>query len=447
MRLVLLQLQCPFQQLQADRPAGAYPMELQVRVYPSGQRRLGLRRGQRGAASRTASRLGTGSVARVAPLPRYRPAGASVVHNRHSSGPGSTHRRVLSCSVPDTDAAPGWDAIDGALSRVYPGVTPVHYGTVLKWSLGGPDPLDGISVYPAAGHWHFVSYGMSELYGKESDLAEESGWGFEFTLRLTRGEGDEAPPTWPLNFLQNLARYVFSSGNRFGPGHHLDLNGPISLDARDTAIRAVAFAEDPQLGTIDTPHGRLRFLQVVGLTREEYDAAQRWDAGRLLAAMEPRLPLLVTDLARSSLTDDPGVAAAIEEGERRDGSSTGSIYVQDVRWSRDPARPARTTLTFGASAAGRIALALAGRLPHGRGLAVDGPAAAVFFEPAERYALKQITESHLEVRLPESVRGELCAILRPSAGVYRVPGAPGLSVEIVTSQIRNQAGEVVEEIG
>ncbi|MFV2172583.1 suppressor of fused domain protein [Actinomadura sp. LOL_016] len=61
--------------------------------------------------------------------------------------------------------------------------------TIHKWTLGGPDPLDGISVYPRADpvpHWHFVSYGMSELYEKTSSNADESGWGFEFTFRLVR---------------------------------------------------------------------------------------------------------------------------------------------------------------------------------------------------------------------------------------------------------------------
>ncbi|MCA3839667.1 MAG: suppressor of fused domain protein, partial [Burkholderia sp.] len=50
----------------------------------------------------------------------------------------------------DDDAAPGWDAIDGALARLYPGQEPKHYGTLVKWRIGGPDPLDGISVWKRA---------------------------------------------------------------------------------------------------------------------------------------------------------------------------------------------------------------------------------------------------------------------------------------------------------
>src|SRR5687767_4519289 len=113
----------------------------------------------------------------------------------------------------ETDTTPGWHAIGEALSGVYHDVEPLHYGTVIKWRLGGPDPLDGISVYRRPDHWHFVSFGMSELYEKESDVADQSGWGFEFTFRLAGG-GDK-PPMWAVNFLQNLARYVFTSGNPF----------------------------------------------------------------------------------------------------------------------------------------------------------------------------------------------------------------------------------------
>ena len=68
------------------------------------------------------------------------------------------------------DSAPGWEAIDAEFNRIYPDQpNPLHYGTVIKCMLGGPDPLDGISVYDAGEFWHFVSYGLSELYTKESE--------------------------------------------------------------------------------------------------------------------------------------------------------------------------------------------------------------------------------------------------------------------------------------
>lgn len=342
------------------------------------------------------------------------------------------------------DEAPGWSAIDAALQRVYPGVEPKHLGTIIGWRLGGPDPLDGISIYQRDDHWHFVSFGLSELYEKESEDPDESGWGFEFTFRLARPAGETEPPIWAANFLQNLARYVFKSGNAFGPGHHVDLNGPISLADPDTAIRAITFTDDPELGVIDTPHGRLRFLQIVGLTLEEYGTIERWDAAGVLDALRPHLPLLVTDLGRRDLTADPGVAAAIEQGARRDGSSTGSLFVQESSWTR---QNGTVTITFGANPAPRIARVVAARLPHGRGLLVEAPSGGVGFLPGERLDIRELGDGYLEIELPPPVLTELTQVLRPLAGTYPLQSAPGLTVRVVKSQIRDQDGAVVSEIG
>ena len=41
-----------------------------------------------------------------------------------------------------------------------------------------------------------------------------SGFGFELTFRLKREVGETAPPTWPAELMQGLARYVFQSGTR-----------------------------------------------------------------------------------------------------------------------------------------------------------------------------------------------------------------------------------------
>src|SRR5262245_60213614 len=113
------------------------------------------------------------------------------------------------------DSSPGWEAIDGALRPLYGDQQPRHYGTVIKWMIGGPDPLDGISAYKRTDHWHFISYGLTELYSKESEDRNVSGHGFELTFRLRCRPEDENPPVWALNFLQNLGRYVFQTGNVF----------------------------------------------------------------------------------------------------------------------------------------------------------------------------------------------------------------------------------------
>ncbi|WP_433331502.1 suppressor of fused domain protein [Spirillospora sp. CA-294931] len=339
------------------------------------------------------------------------------------------------------DESPGWAAIDAALARLYGNETPIHWGTVHRWTLGGPDPLDGISAYPRTEpvpHWHMVSYGMTELYSKESDNPDESGWGFEFTFRVARAPDEDTPPVWAANVLQNLGRYVFNSGNWFEPGHHMNVNGPIRAEDENCLLHAVAFVEDAELGEIDTPHGRVQFLQVVGLTADEYEATRQWDTLGLLGALEPKTPLHVTDIARRSLLDDPHVAATFREGIERDGSSTGLLLITTAHWTLEPAA---TTLRLGALQTTGIAQALRGRLPYGRDLVLRTDDTSVTFEPSDTFSIREHDGDSLVITLPPAALNELVAVLRPKAGRHTIPSAPGLVIEIVPTQMRDQYGQ------
>ncbi|MGC4120139.1 MAG: suppressor of fused domain protein [Myxococcales bacterium] len=225
--------------------------------------------------------------------------------------------------------SPGWDAIHGALRKVYGDTEPLHWGTVLPAMLGGNDPLDGISAYRSEfggrAHWHFVTFGYSELYAKESENKDVSGYGYEMTIRVVDPEAAKEPPKWVLSLLQNLARYVFRTGNAFGVGHHTTLNGPIALE-RQTLLEAAAFVADPQLPGVDTPNGHVDFIQLVGLTDDEYDATKSWDTLKLLQLAAERDPAMLTDLPRESWLEDPEFKKKVDEGTARDGSSMDLFY-------------------------------------------------------------------------------------------------------------------------
>ena len=325
---------------------------------------------------------------------------------------------------------PGWDAIDTKLAELYPDVEPQHFGTIIKFALGGSDPLDGVSFYPRTEpvpHWHLVSYGMSELYTKESDDPDESGWGFEFTFRIARAVDETDAPMWAANLLQNLARYVYSSGNWFEPGHHMNANGPIRHE-HPTEMTALAFTEDPELGTIDTPHGRLRFLQVVGLTGEEYAAARRWDTDGVLGLLADRAPLLVTDLDRPSITDDPAARAAIEAGRERDGSSTGLLLIAGFRWDADGDA---IRLRFKAVTAATAAQAVRDRLPHGRPLLLEGDENRAVLSGAAAFAVRRSENGVLELDLPAEAVAALPEVLASGGGT--VAGTHTVVIEVIES--------------
>jgi len=46
---------------------------------------------------------------------------------------------------------------------------------------------------------------------------------------------------------------------------------------------------DPQLGTVHTPFGSVNFVQIVGICREELQAAQHWNGPGVLEILK-RLP-------------------------------------------------------------------------------------------------------------------------------------------------------------
>ena len=77
----------------------------------------------------------------------------------------ATYKKLFS-----EDDAVGWEAMDKSLEALYPDQEPKHYAPNLPASLGGDSYLDGISIYHSEyqePHFHFVTYGFSELYYNE----------------------------------------------------------------------------------------------------------------------------------------------------------------------------------------------------------------------------------------------------------------------------------------
>lgn len=208
----------------------------------------------------------------------------------------------------DEEDAVGWLEIDKVVGGIYGDQKPRHYAPPVHYMLGGEDPLDGVSIYDSHKHIfhsHLVSYGMSELYyNEEAAGGEFSKWGFEFTFRLKPFDEDGDDPTWVVNLMNNLARYVIKSGKWFEEYHVIPANGPIRLNSTaEINIVGVAFVSDPELGKIQTPHGEVSFLQMVGLTANEMNritsANSAYDeVKKVLDEMKTINPLMITDLLR-----------------------------------------------------------------------------------------------------------------------------------------------------
>jgi len=170
----------------------------------------------------------------------------------------------------------GWEAITKECERVYPNQKdPKHYGTLISYRLGGKDPLDGISVYDGGDYWHFVTYGLSELYEKESDIKEISGYGMEFTLKLKKDdyENEENEILCICGILQSIARITFENGELFKAFEYLYTGQTTGIDYnQESNLTGFITIPDDKLKEIETPNGKVCFVEFIGVTDNELKA-------------------------------------------------------------------------------------------------------------------------------------------------------------------------------
>ena len=206
----------------------------------------------------------------------------------------------------DDDFVPGWDEIEAAFTEIYGDTAPEHFGTTItsRAMFGGPEYLDGYSAYPSEkGYAHIVTFGMSELYyDEESFGGEYSKWGYEMTIKLK----DTAPNdcVWAMNMLGNLARYTFQSQSWFEPGQYVgSAKNPesINLGDPDSKITSLLITEDTEVKGRDTIYGELKFLQLVGITTNEFLKVKenRELVPVLLERLKADYPDLETDMKRT----------------------------------------------------------------------------------------------------------------------------------------------------
>lgn len=202
------------------------------------------------------------------------------------------------------DWAPGWDAVTEQFEKLYPGVEPPHYATLMtsRAMLGGDCYLDGYSIYSSPrGYQHIVTYGMSALYADpEAYGGEWSRWGYEMTMKLKAEKPEDC--MWALDMLSNLARYTFTAERWFEPYQYVGGDGTsINLNDPSSAISSLLVVADTEVSGVDSLHGRLDFMQLVGITAGELQKIMddRAKIEVLIAALKTDYPYLETDMRRT----------------------------------------------------------------------------------------------------------------------------------------------------
>ena len=197
----------------------------------------------------------------------------------------------------------GWDAITKEAERIYPEQkNPKHYGALIKWKFGGPDPLDGISVYDGGSYWHFVTYGLSELYEKETKDKEYSGYGMEFTFKLKKDtyENEEAEIKCICSILQQIAKITFTKGEVFRPFEYLYTGQSEGIDSmKKSKITGFVTIPDTNFKPINTENGKVIFVEFIGATNDELVALKNKELN--VEDLYNRLQSDITDYNRKSM--------------------------------------------------------------------------------------------------------------------------------------------------
>jgi hypothetical protein len=141
---------------------------------------------------------------------------------------------------------------------------------------------------------------MTELYTNEEAFGGEwSCWGYEMTIKLKENSTEDC--MWAIDMLSNLANYTYTKKRLFEPMQFVAGNGTSLHIGVESDITALLVVNDTEANGIDTVHGRVDFIQLVGITQRELEVLKedRNKAEILVENMKKDNPYLITDMKRT----------------------------------------------------------------------------------------------------------------------------------------------------
>ncbi len=173
----------------------------------------------------------------------------------------------------------GMEAIDKEVESVYPSNTlHTNYVALERWDLGGTEPLDKVTIHDGGDYYKYVTYGLTELYDKESKDKTKSGFGMEFTFKLKKVafKDEEKELKNVVGVLQTIARSTILNGEIFKPYEFVYTSQTEVMDTEQKSnISGFIIVPDKELESLDTLYGRIDFLAFVGVTKEELLAIRK----------------------------------------------------------------------------------------------------------------------------------------------------------------------------
>lgn len=182
----------------------------------------------------------------------------------------------------------GWDAIMGEFARLYP--FPEQEGERL--SSGRTDHRCVCSFF-GDDTIHFVTLGLSELFEKESTDSDLSGLGVELTLRLKKSDRWQAEAEETATMLRDLMLETLDSGKAPRCYRYIEAVSGTSV------APGFLLVPDAKAQELSTAYGRVRFLELVGITVSELKALKNHELA--VPELYRKLGSDVTDYSRKSV--------------------------------------------------------------------------------------------------------------------------------------------------
>ena len=256
---------------------------------------------------------------------------------REAAEAGNKDAKALLGEAPDEATEAEWGdqflsstaftAVRQAAESAFPGVPHAEWGTpewhrLPRWEYGFPE--DGLDLSPIAWierrypvgaaipHGHILTVALSNLYDMSvetitaaaADPKMSSGIGIELSTRIALRDGDDLDewmPSWVVDSVSGLVKYVQETGRGFWYGHYSEFTDP------NSPIPGIAFTFDPSFGQIRSRSGTIDILQIVLLTRDETDLCAAQQTSRhFLEVFEETYPDAVNVIGRPSILDTPG---------------------------------------------------------------------------------------------------------------------------------------------
>lgn len=161
--------------------------------------------------------------------------------------------------------------------------------------------MDGISIYDGGEYYHFVTFGLSELYEKENENKEYSGYGFELTVKLKKDglEDEEVGIRGMCGILQEIAKITYNNSEIFQPDEYIYIGQTTGMDPSGKSLITGFITQLDKLGEIETPNGKVQFVELIGATDAELKAII--DKKLRVKELFERLGSEYTDYKRESL--------------------------------------------------------------------------------------------------------------------------------------------------